>query len=130
MLAFTRYFAQIAGMYLIILGLILAVRKRAVLDLMPKLAESQPFIFFAGMVRIIVGLGVLVGNGPWGPTAIQIVVALIGWVTLLRGVAMLLVTTRQEQRLIEFWRRDANFYIAIAIVLALGAYLAAAGFAA
>jgi len=32
-------------------------------------------IFFAGIIRIVIGLAVLVGNGPWGSTAIQIVVA-------------------------------------------------------
>lgn len=85
MTPFTHYFAQVAGLYLIILGAILAVRKSAFIQLMPKLVESQPFILFAGVVRIVVGLAILVGNGPWGSIAIQIVIALFGWTTLLRG---------------------------------------------
>jgi len=97
---------------------------------MPKLVENQPFIFFAGIIRIIIGLAVLVGNGPWGSTAIQNVVALIGWISLLRGIVMLLVTTEQQRRLIEFWRKDTTFYIAVALMLVLGGYLARAGFAA
>jgi uncharacterized membrane protein HdeD (DUF308 family) len=97
---------------------------------MPKLVENQPFIFFAGIIRIVIGLAVLVGNGPWGSTAIQNVVALIGWISLLRGIVMLLVTTEQQRRLIEFWRKDTTFYIAVALMLVLGGYLARAGFAA
>ena len=106
------------------------VRKRAFTELMPKLVENQPFIFFAGIIRIVIGLAVLVGNGPWGSTAIQTVVALIGWISLLRGIVMLLVTTEQQRRLIEFWRKDTTFYLAVALVLVLGGYLARAGFAA
>ena len=76
---------------------------------MPNLVENQPFIFFAGIIRIVIGLAVLVGNGPWGSTAIQIVVAVIGWISLVRGIVLLLVTTEQQRRLIEFWRKDTTF---------------------
>jgi hypothetical protein len=126
---FTIYFAQLAGLYFIILGAILVLRKSTIIGLMPKLAENQPFVFFAGMIRIILGLAILIGNGPWGTHALVIVVALIGWVTLLRGIAMLLVTPEQERRLIDYWRRDATYYAAVALILALGIYLARAGFA-
>jgi hypothetical protein len=43
---------------------------------------------------------------------------------------MLLVTTEQQRRLIEFWRKDTTFYIAVALMLVLGGYLARAGFTA
>ncbi len=42
---------------------------------------------------------------------------------------MLLVTPEQERRLIDYWRRDATYYAAVALILALGIYLALAGFA-
>ena len=130
MTAFTIYFAQLAGLYFIILGIILIARKGTIIDLMPKMVEIQPFVFFAGTIRIIIGLAVLIGNGPWGTRALSIVVALIGWITLVRGVAMLLVTPQQQRKLIDYWRHDAAYYTAVAIVLALGLYLARAGFAA
>ena len=129
MSTFTIYFAQLAGLYFIILGVILVVRKRSILELMPKLAENQPFVFLAGMIRIIVGLAILIGNGPWSAQVLSIVVALIGWVTLIRGIAMLLVTAERERKLIDYWRRDPVYYVAVAIVLLLGLYLARAGFA-
>jgi hypothetical protein len=128
MSAFTLYFAQLTGLYFIILSLILVMRKRAIIDLMPKMAENQPFVFLAGMIRIIVGLAVLIGNGPWGGTRLPIVVALIGWITLIRGIAMLLVTPTLQRKLIDYWRRDAIYYTAVAFVLAIGLYLALAGF--
>ena len=130
MTTFTIYFAQLAGLFFIILGVILIVRKGTIIDLMPKMAENQPLVFLAGMIRIIIGLAVLIGNGPWGTRALSIVVALIGWITLVRGVAMLLVTPRQQRKLIDYWRRGAAYYTAVAIVLVLGLYLARAGFAA
>jgi hypothetical protein len=130
MTAFTIYFAQLAGLLFIILGVILIVRKSTIIDLMPKIAENQPLVFLAGMIRIIIGLAVLIGNGPWGDRALSIVVALMGWITLVRGVAMLLVTPQQERKLIDYWRRGPAYYTAVAIVLVLGLYLARAGFAA
>jgi hypothetical protein len=129
MSTFIIYFAQLAGLYFIILGVILLVRKRSILELMPKLAENPPFVFLAGMIRIIVGLTILIGNGPWGAQILSIVVALIGWVTLIRGIAMLLVTPEQQRKLIDYWRRDPMYYSAVAIVLLLGLYLAYSGFA-
>lgn len=129
MSTFTIYFAQLAGLYFIILGVILVVRKRSILELMPQLTENPPFVFLAGMIRIILGLAILIGNGPWGAQILSIVVALIGWVTLIRGITMLLVTPEQQRKLIDYWRRDSMYYAAVAIVLLLGLYLAYAGFA-
>jgi uncharacterized membrane protein YidH (DUF202 family) len=72
---------------------------------------------------------VLVGNSAWGNQALSIVVAVIGWTTLVRGIAMLLVTPDQERKLIDYWRRDITYYTSVGIVLVLGLYLARAGFA-
>jgi hypothetical protein len=130
MAAFTSYFAQLAGLYVIVLGIILIVRKGTVIDLLLKMAENQAFVFLAGMIRVIIGLAVLIGNGPWGDRALSIVVAFIGWITLVRGIVMLLVTPQHQRKLIDYWRRDAAYYTAVAIVLVLGLYLARAGFAA
>jgi len=105
------------------------VRKRAIIDLMSDMAENQPFVFLAGIIRIIIGLAVLIGNGPWGGSALVVIVALIGWITLIRGIAMLLVTPEQRHNLINYWRRDAIYYTSVAFVLVLGLYLARAGFA-
>ena len=104
------------------------VRKRAIIDLMPNIAENQPFIFFAGIIRIIIGLAILIRNGLWGSSALPIVVALLGWVTLIRGIAMLLVTPDQQRKLIGFWRQDAFYFATVALVVVLGIYLARAGF--
>jgi hypothetical protein len=129
MSSFTIYFAQLAGLYFLILGVILATRKRAaIIDLMFQMVESPPFIFLTGMIRIIIGLAVLIGNGPGGGSALPIVVALLGWITLIRGVAMLLVTPAQERKLIEFWRKDALYFTAVALVFVLGIYLTREGF--
>jgi hypothetical protein len=129
MSSFTVYFAQLTGLYFLVLSVILAVRKRAIIDLMPQMAESQPFIFLAGTIRIIIGLAVLIGNGSWGSSALPAVVALLGWISLIRGIAMLLVTRAQEMKLIEFWRRDAAYFTAVALVFVLGIYLTREGFA-
>ncbi len=126
--SFTLYFAQLAGLYFVILGVILVVRKRAIIELMSRMAEDQPLVFLAGMIRLIVGLAVLVGNGAGGGSALQVVVALIGWIALIRGVAMLLVTQTQQRKLIEFWQRDMSYYTASVITVVLGIYLARAGF--
>ncbi len=120
----TIYFAQLAGLYFIILGLILVVRKRAIIELIPKLAENPPFVFLAGMIRVIIGLAVLIGNGPWGTQRLSVVVALLGWIPLARGIAILLVTPEQARKLVDLWRRDATYYAAAIIVLLFGLYLA------
>jgi hypothetical protein len=41
---------------------------------------------------------------------------------------MLLVTQAQEMKLIEFWRRDAIYFAAVALVFVLGIYLTREGF--
>jgi hypothetical protein len=124
---FTGYFAQLAGLYFVILAIILLVRRRAMTELMSEMVENAPFIFLTGTIRIIIGLAILIGNGPLGSSLLAVIVAIVGWITLTRGVSMLLAEKRQQQFLIAFWQRAPAYYGGVLIVLVLGLYLARAG---
>jgi hypothetical protein len=58
------------------------------------------------------------------------VVTLVGWITLLRGIALLLLPHETERKVLVFFQRSGPHYAAAIVAIVLGLWLAYAGFAA
>ena len=69
------------------MGIVMIVRREAMLQLMSAFIDQRPLIFVLAMLRVLIGLAVVLAHNEWRGT-VAIVVSLIGWITLLRGIAL------------------------------------------
>ena len=58
------------------------------------------------------------------------IVIVIGWLTLLRGIAMLLLPAETEREILAFFSRGNTWYVTASVAIVLGGWLAYAGFTA
>ena len=65
--------------------------RRRTLATLDEMARSGPWMLFSGMVATAAGLAVVLGHNVWSGGALPVVVTLMGWAALLKGVALLLV---------------------------------------
>ena len=123
----TGYIAELLGIYILLIGALMVARKPAMQELMPRFAEHPAPIYLLGSVRVLIGLAIVLARNVWtgGPGT---VVIMIGWVTLLRGVAMLILPIETERKIIGAFKHDPVWYTAAAVAVVLGAGLAYAGF--
>jgi len=128
-MSLTAYVAQLLGLYLTLSGVFMIVREQAMMELVPKFVDSPPFIYFLGSLRVLIGLAIVLAYTMWVGT-LGMVIYLVGWVALLRGIAMLLLPVETERKILAIFSRGNVSYATAIIAIVLGGWLAYAGFTA
>jgi hypothetical protein len=123
----TAYIAQLLGLYLVLSGVLMIVREQAMMVLVPKFVDSPSFLYFLGSLRVLIGLAIVLAHNMWIGTLGTVMIA-FGWVTLLRGIAMLLLPAETERKILIIFSRGNVWYATAIIAIVLGGWLAYAGF--
>lgn len=130
MSALTIFLAKLLGLYCVIVAVTMMVNRRTMIDAAHALIRSPPSVLLAGVIAIGVGLGLVIGHNVWSGGALPIVVTIVGWVSLIKGVVLLALPQGQMAKLYELLRYE-RFYLAYAgVTLVLGLYLTFAAFSA
>ena len=123
----TTYLAELLGLYIALVGVVTIVKPRAMRDVLMAFVAQHPLLFLLATLRVLIGLAIVLGHNRW-PGVLPIVVTLIGWITLLRGIVMWLVPHETERKMATYFCRSGPYYTAAIIALVLGLWLAYAGF--
>lgn len=97
------------------------------LEIVAAFVDQRPFVFILVVLRILIGLGIVIAHNRWSG-APAMAVTIIGWITLLRGVALMLLPPQTERRVLKLFEQSGPYYGAAAAGIALGLRLAFAGF--
>lgn len=126
----TIYLSRLIGLFLLVAALTMLVDKPGTLDAVHAIAEQRPMQIVLGMVGVAAGLAVVLGHQIWSGGILPLVITLMGWIILIRGVILLLLTRVQTAALIGWIRIDEYFYLYLGIAAAIGLYLTIHGFVA
>ena len=124
--ATTRILARIAGPYVALIGVAVVARADGLESIVRGLAADPALVFTLALFTLLVGLLITVFHTRWATPAAVVLTAL-GWLTLLRGVALLAA----PDLVLRFaWAALAGFPMRIAGVAALliGLWLAYEGY--
>jgi len=125
----TTFLARLIGLYCLIAGLCIAIRGVHTVATVTALLHDGPLVYFIGVVLLAAGLAMVLAHNVWSGGALPVIVTLIGWVTLLKGWAFLLLS---PATLAGFYLEQLHyariFYFLAAFSLVLGLYLTVAGF--
>jgi hypothetical protein len=129
MSARTLFLSRLIGLYCVILAVSMFVRGPAFAEAVMQLLKDPPLMLFVGIVTAGAGLGVVLAHNRWSGGALTVVVTVLGWATLIKGVLLLLLAPEAEASLIMrgIHYRELS-YLYGAICLAIGMYLAYGGF--
>jgi hypothetical protein len=83
----TRYkISQPANRALASLSLI--THKHATMETMTALVHNSPLLLTFGMVFLTAGLAIVLGHNVWSGGALPVVVTVVGWLLLIRGLIL------------------------------------------
>ncbi len=103
-------------------------RKQASVEVLTAFAHNPPLLWLFGMLFLIAGLGIVLGHNVWSGGALPVIVTIIGWGTLIRGLLLLFLSPEAIWALFRTIRYEQLFYVYVVISLVLGAYLTYGGF--
>ncbi len=120
------FLAKVIGLYLLIAGLMLLIRRGAVGEVIDDITRSPALVAFAGSISLAIGLLLVVSHNHWSRDW-TVVLTLLGWLALLQGVIRLFYpegVVRWGKTLASAGATGA----AGVIVFAIGGFLAYRGF--
>ena len=130
MSALTIFLGKLLGVYCLIVALTMMANRQTMVDAVHTLIRNSPLVLLFGVIAVGVGLGVAIGHDVWSGGALPIIVTIVGWVSLIKGVVLLALPAGQMAKLYKAMRYE-RFYLAyVGVTLALGLYLTIAAFSA
>jgi hypothetical protein len=124
----TTFLSRLIGLSAVLFALSLVTHKQASVETMTALVHNPPLLLIFGMVWLIAGLAIILGHNVWSGGVLPVVVTLVGWLILLRGLLLLTLPPLAAVGLFTGLHYDQLFYLYIAISLVFGAYLTYGGF--
>ena len=125
----TRFLSRLLGLYCLIIALAMLAQRQATVSTVAALLHDRPLMYLLGVLCLFAGLAMVLVHNVWSGGAAAVIVTLIGWLTLLKGLAFIGLQPAQTAELYMAQLRFERLYpLYAAVTLLLGAYLCYAGF--
>jgi hypothetical protein len=123
----TVFLARFIGLFTVVLVVALLVRGSATVE--AAVADGPVMLVYA-IISLAAGLAMILGHNVWSGGALPVVVTLVGWLILAKGLMLLFVTPDVLQQIFDHMQYGAHYYLYLAPSLVIGLYLTSAGFTA
>jgi hypothetical protein len=82
------------------------------------------------IISLAIGVAMILSHNVWSGGALPVVVTLVGWMILAKGLFLLLLTPEALSRSVALMRYGEHYYFYLVPSLVIGLYLTWAGFTA
>ena len=125
MFKLTVYLARFIGLFALLVGVGCLVRGNAVVE--SAVANGSVVLVYA-LVSLAAGLAMILGHNVWSGGTLPVVVTLIGWLILAKGLVLFFATPQVLTQLLEWMQYGEHYPLYVAPSLIIGLYLTWAGF--
>ena len=120
----TLFLGRLIGLYCILISLSMVTHKQATVEAVTALVHNPSVLFVAGVIAVAAGLALILGHNVWSGGALPVIVTLVGWVALIKGLLILFLSPEAAS---EFFlgrlHYEELYYWYTAASLLLGIYL-------
>jgi len=125
----TVFLSKLFGLYCLIVACAMLVQRRFTLEAVAGLLRDPPLLYVLGVLLLFAGLAMVLVHNCWRGGPVPVIVTVIGWLTLLKGVAFvgLLPVSADNLYLVQL-RFEQLYYFYVVLTAAVGGYLTYSGF--
>ena len=125
----TAFLSKLIGIFCILVAISMALNKAATLQMVASLVNDAPVLYVFGLTIVAAGLAIVLRHNVWSGGALPVIVTLIGWMTLLKGLLFLFAPPPVAAGIAVWGGAYQQFYyLDVMVALILGAYLTYGGF--
>jgi heme/copper-type cytochrome/quinol oxidase subunit 3 len=125
----TLFLSRLFGLYCLIIAGAMLARRQFTVDAVAALLQEPPLLYILGVILLFAGLAMILAHNRWRGGPATVIVTVIGWLTLLKGVVFVGLSPLPARELYLLQLRFAErYYFYVVVTLALGAYLTYQGF--
>ncbi|MEP9370722.1 hypothetical protein [Mesorhizobium sp. KR1-2] len=124
----TIFLSRLLGLFFLLVAITMFLQQQNTVETVAMFFRDPPLIMVLGMITLAIGLAIVLAHNVWSGGALPVVVTLLGWLFLIRGIVLLTLPPTEVSALFEMLRfsRFAPFFELIMLII--GAYLTFAGF--
>jgi vacuolar-type H+-ATPase subunit I/STV1 len=126
----TTFLAKLIGLLTLIFSLALVLRGEDFVAIMTSFMRDRAILILFGMIALGSGLAMVLAHNRWSGGILTVVVTVLGWIFLIRGLLILFLPSDTLEAFIAALRFEERFYLYALVPFLLGAYLTYAGFTA
>jgi hypothetical protein len=123
----TVYLARLIGLFTVLIVAALLLRGSAMVE---TAVADKPVMFTYALISLGLGLAMVLGHNAWSGGALPVVVTLVGWLILAKGLLLLYITPESLTAMYARMQYGQHFNLYLAPSLLIGLYLTWAGFTA
>jgi len=125
----TVFLSRLIGLYCFLAALSMMIRKQTIIETVKALLHDSPLMFIVGILTLAAGLAMVIAHNVWSGGAPTVIVTLVGWLTLAKGLLFLFLPPEAEADLfLSRLHYERLFYVYMAISLVIGIYMTYEGF--
>jgi hypothetical protein len=127
-MARTIYLSRLLGLFLLVMAAAEAAQGRTLAASAMDLVASPALLLVSGILTLVAGLAIVLGHNVWRGGAMAVGVTVLGWLLLLKGVALVVIPPAAWGGIVQA-SGFADLYGWYGVLpLVLGGYLTFAGF--
>lgn len=126
-MALTILLAKVFGIYLIVGGLAIWMRRRYFAPVLGNFVHDPLIRLIVGTLELVGGLFLVFTHNEWS-TAPAAIVSLFGWMLAIEGALYMILSDKTVEKMIGALNRPIWYMIGGPLALLLGLYLCAYGF--
>ncbi len=123
----TVFLAQSIGLFTVLLVAGFLVRGGEIIE---ATAADRPVMLSYAIIGLAMGVAMTVGHNVWSGGALTVIVTLVGWLILAKGLLLLVLPPEALSGMMQQMRYAEHYRVFLAPALVLGLYLTWAGFTA
>jgi len=121
----TVFLARSIGLFTVLLVAGFLVRGGAAIE---TTAADGPVMLSYAIISLAMGIAMVVGHNVWSGGALPVVVTLVGWLILAKGLLLLILPPEALSGTMKQMRYADHYQLFLAPALVIGLYLTWAGF--
>ncbi len=107
----TIYLARLFGLGLLLMCGLFAIRPDAYLATIQSMTVNPGLLLIAGISTLFGGLAMVIGHNRWSGGVLTVVVTALGWLTLLKGFAILAAPPPAWRHSTAGWVIPSGFHL-------------------
>jgi len=121
------FLAQLFGIYFVVVGAIVLVRRKSMMPTVNDLAHNRPLLFTIALIELVAGIA-LVLVYPTLSWTLEGLIALIGWMLLVEAIFYLALPSKYVQRFVRSFNTPGWYVGGGLLSVVMGLYLISVGF--
>ncbi|MBV8425419.1 MAG: hypothetical protein JO349_09510 [Candidatus Eremiobacteraeota bacterium] len=124
----TAFLSKLIGLYCLLYGLSMLVHRQVTIEEVAALVGNPAAILLTGVIVLPAGIAIVLVHNVWRGGPLPVIVTLIGWATLLKGLALVFLPPSGVTAYMAGLGYEHMFYLYAALTVIIGAYLTYGGF--